>query len=145
MASTNIILRELARRHSPRRYRLLLEALAALAASAAAVRFLPFKQAVTAGAVRRPTPQRALAISAAEAGWAVRVAARLAPWRAVCIEQGIAVQRMLRRRGIDAQLHYGVRRDANDALQAHVWVMAEDAIVVGEAEAQRFTHVATFS
>lgn len=52
---------------------------------------------------------------------------------------------MLRRRGVDAVLHYGIAREEAGELQAHVWVAAGDAIVVGGAEAPNFKCVAKFS
>lgn len=129
-------------RHGRHRYLLLLEAAGVLAAAAVAVRFLPFKQAVRLGAVSLRQPANSPNVG--EVCWAVRAAARLVPWRAVCIQQGIALQRMLRHRGVEARLHYGVRRDDAGALQAHVWVEAGKQVLIGGAEAHLFKHVATF-
>jgi hypothetical protein len=131
-------------RHDPRRYRLLLEAMAALAAASAAVRFLPFKRAIRADDLRTRTAGRGVEQLTAETSWAVRKASSLAPWRTVCIQQGIALQRLLRRRGVDAQLHYGVRQGDCGELTAHVWVTAGDAVVMGAADAPLFQPVATF-
>ena len=81
---------------------------------------------------------------AEEVRWAVEAAARNVPWRAMCIQKGLALQWMLRRRGIDARLHYGIARDEVGELQAHVWVAAGNSVVIGGAEAPRFKCVATF-
>lgn len=43
------------------------------------------------------------------------------PWRTVCLRKGLALQWMLRRRGIDARLHYGIGKDDVGALCAHLW------------------------
>jgi len=77
--------------------------------------------------------------------WAVEAAARRLPWRTMCIEQGLAAQRMLRRRGIDARLHYGARNDHSAGkLEAHVWVTVDGVAVIGESEAGRFAEIATY-
>jgi hypothetical protein len=80
--------------------------------------------------------------------WAVKTAARRVPWRAVCFQQGIAAQRMLCRRGVAAELHYGVARAREPAgaggLQAHVWVTAGAAMVTGGEVAAQFTPITVF-
>jgi len=110
--------------------------------SSAAVAFLPFRRAVRFGSVK----------AAGDDGrdiedwlWAVEAVARRVPWRAMCIEKGLALQRLLRRDGIDARLHYGARHDPNDGkLQAHVWVTVGDRTVMGGAEAAGFAEVASY-
>ena len=121
---------------------LLIEAIVALSAASAAVRLLPFKRAVRLGSRTLAAPEGAA--STGEASWAIETAARNVPWRAMCIQKGIALQWMLRRRGIDAMLHYGVGRDDAGELEAHVWVAAGDRVVIGGDEAPRFRVVATF-
>ena len=81
----------------------------------------------------------------AQVARAVRAAARRVPWSAVCFPQGIAAQRMLCRRGIAADLHYGVAKAENGGLEAHVWVTAGGVTVVGGETAERFTPVTTFT
>lgn len=125
-----------------RRQFMLIEAVAALAAGSAAIRLLPFKQAVQLGS-RRLAANKASDLIA-DARWAVEAAARIVPWRAMCIQKGIALQWMLRRRGVDALLHYGVARDSAGEIEAHVWVAAGDQVIIGGDEAQRFHRVAIF-
>ena len=63
----------------------------------------------------------------------------------MCIEQGLAAQRMLRRRGIDARLHYGARNGHSASrLEAHVWVTVDGVPVIGGAEAARYAAIATY-
>jgi transglutaminase superfamily protein len=124
---------------------LLIEALAAVALASAAVQLLPFRRSIRLGARRLASTPTASASRIAEVRWAVEAAARRSPWRALCIEKGLAAQWMLRRRGVDAVLHYGIAREEAGELQAHVWVAADDAIVVGGAEAPKFQCVAKFS
>lgn len=74
---------------------------------------------------------------------AVELVARRSPVRAMCIEMGIAAQWMLRRRGVDAYLHYGIRQEPEE-LKAHVWVTVEGKGVLGSREADGFALVGTF-
>lgn len=73
-------------------------------------------------------------------GHAVAVMAERVPFRAVCLQQSIATQRMLRRRGIEAEIRFGVRLDAgrlgrpSDPDAAHAWVVAGGLVVNGLIE-----------
>ena len=126
-----------------RRRALLIEALLAVAVASAAVHFRAFKRAIRMGSLPLTNPPAAGDITE-DVRWAVETAARNVPWRAMCIQQGLALQWMLRRRGVDARLHYGIARDEVGELQAHVWVAAGDAVVIGGDEAPRFKRVATY-
>ena len=77
-------------RLGPHKRRLLLEAAAVLAVATAAVRWLPFRHAVQLGSRRHGRVKDALLV--ADVSWAVKTAARHLPWKAVCIQQGIALQ-----------------------------------------------------
>jgi hypothetical protein len=126
-----------------RRQALLAEALAAVAVASAAIHLRAFKRAIRMGSLRLADPPAEDDITN-DVRWAVEAAARNVPWRAMCIQQGLALQWMLRRRGIDARLHYGIAKDEIGELQAHVWVAAGDRVVIGGAEAPRFKCVATY-
>lgn len=126
-----------------RRRLLLVEAVVAVAAASAAVRFVSFNRAVRLGARRMGTGTTS-DVSAEDVRWAVEAAARKSRWRAVCFQQGLAVQWMLRRRGIDAMLHYGIALDSEGELESHVWVAAGDTVIIGGAEASRFKCVAKY-
>lgn len=63
--------------------------------------------------------------------WALNACANRVPWKAVCFQRGLAAQMMLRRRGWAAVLHYGIRRDDDGALAAHVWARSGDIDVIG--------------
>ena len=131
-----------ARRPARRNYALLAEALAAVAAASAAIKTAPFKR-VARIASRRPSrprlaePGEVLALRRAVETWA-----RRAPWRVVCFQQGLALQMLLRRRGIASTLHYGIAQE--DALKAHVWVSVAGETAIGGEEAPRFTEIACF-
>jgi hypothetical protein len=132
------------RRLSRERQSLLIEAAYELAVASAAVATLPFRRAIARGSTPL-APVRSGAATVHSLVWAVETAARRLPWRSVCIEQGIAAQRMLRRRGIDARLHYGAsNQGASGKLEAHVWVTVDRIPVIGGAEAERFAEIAAY-
>jgi hypothetical protein len=130
-------------RLDPRCKRLLREAVTALGLASFAVAVLPFRRAIALGSV--PLFQTRQADSISELRWAVEATAARLPWRTMCIEQGIALQRLLRRRGIDGRLRYGARPvDDLTGVQAHVWITVGDEIVLGEEQAAGFAEVAVF-
>ena len=141
MAKASVITRWV--RLSRRRRALLAEAVLAVAAASAAIRFRPFKRAISMGSLPL-TDQPPGGDITDDVRWAVETAGRNVPWRAMCIQQGLALQWMLRRRGVDARLHYGIAKDEGGELQAHVWVAAGGEVVIGGAEAPRFKCVATY-
>ena len=118
---------------------LLVEAAARLAVAALRVRLLSFERSIRSGALPlkpfRTCDSKAIAR-------AVRCAATVAPFRAVCLQEGLACQAMLRARGLDARLRYGAA--VGEMLEAHVWVTVEEQIVIGQEEAARFQPVACF-
>ena len=130
------------RRLGSERRRLLVQAALLLTGASIAVAALPFRAAIRFGAVRdsgrrRGTPEDAV--------WAVEAASRLLPWRTMCIEKGLAVQRLLRSGGVDAVLHYGARHSPETGkLEAHVWVTAGGEPIIGGVEAPHFAEVASF-
>jgi hypothetical protein len=130
----------LARRFA--RLRLAGEAVAALTRAAISVRFRPFSEAVMSSSIPLPECHRSQA-NALEVAWAVKAAARRLPLRLVCFQQALAAQRMMRRRGVDARLHYGIALDRKD-LAAHVWVEVDGRVVIGDGVDRPFARVATF-
>lgn len=130
---------------------LLLEAAAGLGLAWAAMRLVPFGRlaAWLHPRVRRRASPPPAAAEVARVAWAVTVAARLVPWPAVCIHQGIVAQRLLARRGIPAELYYGVRSapgtgDIPADILAHVWVRAGGLDVVGHEVAGDYVTLASF-
>lgn len=117
-------------------WRLLAEASVALVRASLAVRLLPFRKALVSSS--GPVGKADSRFELQRAAWAVRAAARRLPIRAVCFQQGLALQAMLRRRGRDARLHYGVRSGADEGLTAHVWVTDEGRVVLGEDGHERY-------
>lgn len=128
----------LARRH----WGALAEASLALAVAAMATRLLPFRRYITLGAL---TIERSANPSWGEVPRIVDALGRRAPFRAVCLQRGIALQWMLRRRGVDAILHYGVQMTTDGgSIGAHVWVSVEERVVLGAPVHENYTEVARY-
>lgn len=127
-------------RLSGERRRLLLRAFLVLTAASAAVALLPFRRAIRFGSVQLGG---GLQVQIDDCIWAVEAAARRLPWRTMCIEQGLASQRILRAAGSNAVLHYGARHTPG-RLEAHVWVTVDGQAVIGEPEAPAFALLASF-
>ena len=126
---------------SPARRRVLLRAWAVLTIAAAAVALLPFRFAIRFGARSLGRDER----PASDWISAVESAARYMPWRTMCIEKGLATQRLLRGSGIDARLHYGARHAADSGkLEAHVWVTVSGEPVFGGEEAAEYGELACY-
>ena len=117
------------------------EAVVALALAALMVK-APFRLAVRSMALNRGA-SREDTQEAASIVRAIHRAARRVPWTSVCFDQGLALHWMLRRRGQRSILHYGIQQ-RDKKLSAHVWVSLGDDILIGEAEADSHTRVATF-
>jgi hypothetical protein len=131
------------RRRRPRRDLLLLaEALGAVAAASAAIRAMPFKSVGRLASRMPAVPRAAEPGEIAGLKRAVLAWARRAPWRVVCFQQALALQILLRRRGIASRLHYGIAQE--DALKAHVWLSVNGETVIGGEEAPRFAEIACF-
>ena len=126
---------------------LLAESVASLAIARLALVVLPFRPIGRWASVEvtKPAPLgEARAANLRRVRWAVTATARRVPWRAMCFEQGLSAQFMLRRRRIATRLFYGAAFDDGGGLIAHVWVKDGDRNIVGGEIASRFTVLATF-
>jgi hypothetical protein len=129
-------------RLSRSRRRLLVRAGLTLTASCAAVALMPFRTAITFGSIRL---KKRTDLTPVDCVWAVEAAGRRLPLRTMCIEKGLAVQRLLRSAGFNAVLHYGARNDPDAGkVEAHVWVSIADEIVIGGEDAPAFAEIASF-
>ena len=133
-------------RRLPRRDQILLvESALALLAASVAIRVVPFRvlvRTIASGSGRLIDERAQQEIGRVR--WAVEAAARRLPWKIVCFQKGLAVQRLLARRGIESDLHYGVAHGEHGELKAHVWVTHRDRYVIGGEEAGRFARLATY-
>jgi hypothetical protein len=139
-----------------RRTASVLEAVLALAAAAVRLRLLPFGR-LRAAVLERPAPDLVLGSrrrhAVGEVRSAVLAAERLLPWKPTCFHRALACLSMLRRRGVNPQLHYGVRRtpggnttDGGEApWEGHVWLTDGDRPVIGVRGVPRPHHLTTLS
>ena len=118
-----------------RHRRLVIEAAVELGLARLAIGALSFRRAVAFGAIKLGTAKR---VDPSSLATAVTAAAARVPFRAVCFPQAIALQRMARRRGIDAILHYGAAQDPASGLAAHVWVTVAGQGLLGHEQVDRF-------
>jgi hypothetical protein len=124
---------------------LLAEAFTLLAFSSAAIRVLPFTNVGALASPRLGRPRVGPEFDLiAKVAWAIGACARRAPFRAVCFQQGLTAQIMLRRRGVDSTLYFGAKGDAPAGLSAHVWVKAGEREVVGCEHAAGYAALACF-
>ena len=113
-----------------------------LATSSVMVALLPFRRVVRFGAIPLGDGPP---LDIADCVWAIEAASSRLPLRTMCIEKGLAAQRMLRLSGVDAILHYGARLTPEDvALQAHVWVTVDATTIIGGDVAPGFAQIASF-
>jgi hypothetical protein len=137
----NLLLR--LHRLGPARRLLLARATVTLSLASAAIAFLPFRISIRSGSAT--LRNRRARFDPDDCVWAIETAARRLPFRTMCIEKGVALQRMLRKEGIDARLHYGARKQRTSGdLEAHVWVTVGTRTMIGGAEAAEFTAVAIY-
>ncbi len=131
---------------------LLVEATIWLALARASLLVFPFRMvaaqlgeacvpAVAAGRIEQSGRGPEQAETARAVGWAVRLMADKVPFRAVCLQQGVAAKMMLRRRGIQSALHFGVAPDES-GLNPHAWLNTADARVTGYPIGNRLTELA---
>lgn len=137
------------RRLGPRGVLLILEAGAMLALARLSLALFSFEQIVhRRGRFSRPDDvapadeaDRATGAIARQVGWAIRTAAPRMPFRAVCLQQALAAQDMLRRRGIHTPVHFGVGHDENNRFQAHAWLDVAGVEVTGYPVAASFREI----
>jgi hypothetical protein len=120
--------------------RLLIEAAWELVRASAVTRLRPFRSGVRPPEL--PGDARGGADQAEACAWSVRAVAARAPFRAKCLQQAVALQRMLRRRGLPGRLHYGIANAP--LLEAHAWVTLDGRMLIGGEEARRFQEVASW-
>ncbi len=123
------------------------ETVLGLAVAGLAIAVLPFRHVklLAASSIRRPEPTRQERLTMARRiRWAIIGASARVPWRALCFQQGLAAQLMLRRRGVPSVFYYGAAQDDQSGLQAHVWVRDGDDDVIGGEMADRFVVLARF-
>jgi len=136
-------------RITPAQRSLLWEALAALAIARIALACLPFSRIAawlgTAGAESPASVPPEQAQAAEAVGWAVSALARRVPWDGRCFAQALAATAMLRRRGVDGTVSFGVCEGTPAGFEAHAWLRVGARIVTGGAGHERFKAFTTFT
>lgn len=131
-----------------RERRCLVEALILLVLAAVAIRMMPLRWLGWIASIgpfgSDPTTADRAEDIGCMVGWAVDRAARRSPMRAKCFEQGLAAQVMLRRRGIDSAMFYGVGTKGSRRLHAHVWIETECSPIIGDPDPGGFALLATW-
>lgn len=61
----------------------------------------------------------------------VRFCSRYVP-QASCLTQALATKTLLRLKGLDSQLKFGVDKDENEKLKAHAWIEIDGKIIIGK-------------
>ncbi len=123
--------------------RLLLSALAMLPAIALGVRVLGLRrvQAALARVAAHADAAANAERTCADAGSVARlvdVAGRHGPYMATCLPRSLALQWLLRRRGIETALRVGVRKTPT-AIEAHAWLEHEGVPLIDAPDVhQRF-------
>jgi hypothetical protein len=74
---------------------------------------------------------------------AILVVSRYSPVQFVCFPQCLAASALLRERGIESLLHYGVAR-VDDKLVTHTWLEAGGEIVIGGEVAAQYSRLAMY-
>lgn len=97
---------------------------------------LPIRAGIADAAIRRRIVRMVVL--------AVERSAKRSPLRALCFEQGLVAQLMLRRRGVDSTLFYGVAPVPDGGIEAHVWVVVGTVDVAGGEAARTFAPLASF-
>ena len=95
-------------------------------------------------AVGEPLPDAPVRFSRRTARIVRRVAHHV-PFPAVCLPQAMALQWMLRRRGIGSRLIFGARRTAGSAnLDFHAWLTVGGKCVIGGGELETYSELPPF-
>jgi hypothetical protein len=128
---------------------LLWEALVALAVARIVMACVPFRRIAgwlgTPGVESPATATPEEARTAEAIGWAVRVLGQRVPWDGRCLAQALAASGMLRRRGLEGTVAFGVHESKPAGFDAHAWLRVGSCIVTGGAGYQRFKAFTTFA
>ena len=77
--------------------------------------------------------------------WSVETAARYGFWDCRCLTQALAAKAMLRRRGLESTIYFGLANPEKKELEAHAWLRCGERLVTGEEGHQKFSEVARFT
>ncbi len=76
---------------------------------------------------------------------AVNLLGRYVPWSSKCLDQALAVQRMLTRRGLQSTFYFGMIKGPEKKWLAHAWVRSGDQWVIGYQQERDYTVVGVYA
>jgi transglutaminase-like putative cysteine protease len=137
------------RRIVPAQRRLLWEAIAFLAIARVAMACVSFRRIArwlgTPGAESSAEVTPEVARTAEAVGWAVSVLGPRVPWDGRCLAQALAAAAMLRRRGVEGTVSFGVREGESTGFMAHAWLRVGSRVVTGGAGHEHYKAFTTFA
>ncbi len=77
--------------------------------------------------------------------WAFSATSSRVPWNANCLAQAIAATIMLRRRGHEGTVYFGVLKNEAGRCEAQAWLRSGGVIITGAGGLNKFSVVSTFS
>lgn len=66
------------------------------------------------------------------------------PFRSLCYDRALTVKKMLNSKNIYTEIHYGINV-SKKPLNGHVWIIANNMLVIGEEVSHKFKSVRYFS
>jgi hypothetical protein len=76
---------------------------------------------------------------------AVKLLSRYLPWRSRCLDQALAVQRILTRHRLPSTLYLGMIKNSDKKWVAHAWVRCGDQWVIGYQYDKNYSIVGTYA
>lgn len=70
---------------------------------------------------------------------------KIIPWRSVCLDQAIAMHRMLSRRHLQSTFYFGVKMDDSKKLIAHAWIRCGSLWMIGYQGRGSYTVVCSYA
>ena len=80
-----------------------------------------------------------------QVGSAIETISKYTPWKSNCFAQALCSHWILKRKGIDHTIYFGVQKDAMKTIKAHAWLRANERIVTGRKGHKSFTVVGKFA
>jgi hypothetical protein len=97
-----------------------------------AMRFTALQKTLDRGVrVLMRAPSTSTADGVRRIAWSVAAVTRRLPFHSSCLVQSLAVDAMLRRRGVRSAIYLGVQPPGGGTLAAHAWVVHDGEVVFG--------------
>lgn len=76
---------------------------------------------------------------------ALRTVSLYLPWHSACLDQALAAQRLLSRRGLPCTFYFGVARGQDYTLLAHAWIRSGNQWIIGYQPEMNYYVVASYA